>query len=167
MEEPIGQLPNPADSNSLDKYLVSRKRKNEENIENGDQNGVQSRTKKLKWETISNKRCEAHIEHAIYFNKEETQDYFEKLEKQIKYLRFALQRSILFENLFWTRAEEKWAHQSIYLLFIAQNKPPPKSMANIIIYLVRLPFMEIQTYNTNRTNGQHWRRLSGVQFYSN
>lgn len=89
MEEPIGHLPNPTESNQLDKYLVSRKRKNEENIENGD-HGVQAKTKKLKWETIHNKKCEATIEHAIYYNKEETKEYFEKLEKQITYLRYAL-----------------------------------------------------------------------------
>ena len=86
MEEPIGQLPNAADSNNLEKYLVSRKRKNEENIENGNDKENGSR-KKLKWETIRHKRCEGTIEHAIFYSKEETQEFYEKLEKQINYLR--------------------------------------------------------------------------------
>ena len=88
MEEPIGKLPNPAEDSEkiLDKLaLVSRKRKNEENIP---ENGQERERKKLKWETLRNKGCEMTIEYASYYSKPESQEIFEKLEKQIDYLRF-------------------------------------------------------------------------------
>jgi hypothetical protein len=91
MEEPIGQLPNPTSKSGINqisdsKFLVSRKRKNDENIENGDSK-TEVKNKKLKWETIINKKCEAHIEHAIFYSKEEAKELYEKVEKQVIYLK--------------------------------------------------------------------------------
>ena len=106
MEEPIGKLPNPAEDSDkiLDKIaLVSRKRKNEENIP---ENGQERERKKLKWETLRNKRCEMTIEYASYYSKIESQEIFEKLEKQIDYLRYQFSIRTIF--LYHYLKKELW-----------------------------------------------------------
>merc|ERR1711953_619334 len=42
--------------------------------------------KKLKWEAILRPKTGLNIEHAIYFNKDETSLFFENLEKEVTYL---------------------------------------------------------------------------------
>ena len=80
--------------------IVNRKRKletsekeNEPENDNGDSEPEtnpepEKKLKKLKWETILRPKTGLNIEHVNYFNKEETNLYFNNLENEIKYLRY-------------------------------------------------------------------------------
>ena len=88
----VVQKSNP-ESLSKEKYLgeiniLSRKRKLEETSGEGDEKPEVR--KKLKWETIQRSKTGLHLEHAIYFKPDETKNFFQSLENEIEYLRYAL-----------------------------------------------------------------------------
>ena len=87
----VVQKSNP-ESLSKEKYLgeiniLSRKRKLEETSGEGDEKPEVR--KKLKWETIQRSKTGLHLEHAIYFKPDETKNFFQSLENEIEYLRYA------------------------------------------------------------------------------
>ena len=80
------QAPNLSNGSSI----MSRKRKletSEKENEPDQTSNPEKISKKLKWEAILRPKTGLNIEHAIYFNKDETSLFFENLEKEITYLR--------------------------------------------------------------------------------
>lgn len=79
------QAPNLSNGSSI----MSRKRKletSEKENEPDQTSNPEKISKKLKWEAILRPKTGLNIEHAIYFNKDETSLFFENLEKEITYL---------------------------------------------------------------------------------